>query len=243
MSKMVVPDSNNAQSKKVQVENMFDNIAPKYDLLNHVLSLNIDKIWRRKVVKIVSRRKPQRILDVATGTCDLAIAAARKAKPQLINGIDISEEMLNVGQKKISKLELASKIELQKADAENIPFADNTFDSVTVAFGVRNFENLEAGLKEMHHVLNDKGICVILEFTLPTAFPVKQLYNFYFRRILPLIGKKISKDKSAYTYLPESVRAFPQRSDFVQIMQKCGFHSSSYKTLSLGIAAIYIGEK
>ena len=243
MSKMVVPDSNNAQSKKVQVENMFDNIAPKYDLLNHVLSLNIDKIWRRKVVKIVSRRKPQRILDVATGTCDLAIAAARKAKPQLINGIDISEEMLNVGQKKISKLVLASKIELQKADAENIPFADNTFDSVTVAFGVRNFENLEAGLKEMHRVLNDKGICVILEFTLPTAFPVKQLYNFYFRRILPLIGKKISKDKSAYTYLPESVRAFPQRSDFVQIMQKCGFHSTSYKTLSLGIAAIYIGEK
>jgi len=240
---MVVPDSNNSQSKKIQVENMFNSIAPKYDLLNHTLSLNIDKIWRRKVVCIVKNKKPKTVLDVATGTCDLAIATARKANPQIINGIDISEEMLNVGQKKIDKLGLSAQIKLQKADAENIPFDSNTFDAITVAFGVRNFENLETGLKEMLRVLKPGGVCVILEFTLPTVFPIKQLYNFYFRNILPAIGKKVSQNDSAYTYLPESVRAFPQRNNFTQIMQQCGFAKTRFRSLSLGIAAIYIGEK
>lgn len=243
MSKIIVPDSNRAQSKKVQVENMFDSIAPKYDLLNHTLSLNIDKIWRRKVVRIVNKKNPQQVLDVATGTADLAIATAQKVNLQKINGIDLSEEMLNIGREKIAKLGLTGKIELQKADAERIPFADNTFDAITVAFGARNFENLEAGLNEMQRVLKPNGICVVLEFTMPTVFPVKQLYNFYFRRILPLIGKKISQSETAYTYLPESVQAFPQRADFLQIMNKCGFVGTYFRSLSFGIAAIYVGVK
>lgn len=240
---VVVPDQSNPQSKKVQVEDMFDKIAPKYDLLNHTLSLNIDKIWRRKVVRILSKHTPNNVLDVATGTCDLAIATARKIHPQSVSGIDLSEEMLSFGQKKVDSAGLSDIIKLQKADAENIPFADNTFDAITVAFGVRNFENLEAGLKEMHRVLKNDGICVILEFTMPRTFPVKQLYNFYFEYILPLIGRLVSSHKSAYTYLPESVKAFPQRKEFIEIMSLCGFKSARFKALSCGIASIYIGTK
>ncbi len=240
---VVVPDQSNPQSKKVQVEDMFDKIAPKYDLLNHTLSLNIDKIWRRKVVRILSKHTPNNVLDVATGTCDLAIATARKIHPQSVSGIDLSEEMLSFGQKKVDSAGLSDIIKLQKADAENIPFADNTFDAMTVAFGVRNFENLEAGLKEMHRVLKNDGICVILEFTMPRTFPVKQLYNFYFEYILPLIGRLVSSHKSAYTYLPESVKAFPQRKEFIEIMSLCGFKSARFKALSCGIASIYIGTK
>jgi len=222
---------------------MFDSIAPKYDLLNHTLSLNIDKIWRRKVARMVSKCSPVSILDVATGTCDLAIAVARKARPQSVCGIDLSEEMLNVGRQKVLKVGLSDIIKVQKGDAENLPFADNTFDAITVAFGVRNFENLEAGLREMLRVLKPGGSCVVLEFTMPAAFPVKQLYNFYFRHILPLIGRLVSSHKSAYTYLPESVKAFPQRADFVRIMEQCGYADACFRSLSLGIAAIYIGTK
>lgn len=240
---MVVPDQSNPESKKVQVENMFDSIAPKYDLLNHTLSLNIDKIWRRKVARIVAKSNHDTVLDVATGTCDLAIVTARKAHPQSVCGIDLSEEMLNVGRQKVQKANLSDIITVQKGDAENLPFADNTFDAITVAFGVRNFENLEAGLREMLRVLKPGGSCVVLEFTMPAAFPVKQLYNFYFRHILPLIGRLVSSHKSAYTYLPESVKAFPQRTDFVQIMERCGYSSARFRSLSLGIAAIYVGSK
>lgn len=240
---MVVPDKSNPDSKKVQVENMFDSIAPKYDVLNHTLSLNIDKIWRRKVARIVSKTNPNTVLDVATGTCDLAIVTARKAHPQSVCGIDLSEEMLNVGRQKVQKANLSDIITVQKGDAENLPFADNTFDAITVAFGVRNFENLEAGLREMLRVLKPGGSCVVLEFTMPAAFPVKQLYNFYFRHILPLIGRLVSSHKSAYTYLPESVKAFPQRTEFVRIMEQCGYSNARFRSLSLGIAAIYVANK
>ena len=240
---MVVPDQSNPESKKVQVESMFDSIAPKSDLLNHTLSLNIDKIWRRKVARAVAKTRPGTVLDVATGTCDLAIAVARKARPQSIVGIDLSEEMLNVGRQKVQKINMSDTITVQKGDAEKLPFGDNTFDAITVAFGVRNFENLEKGLTEMLRVLNPGGSCVSLEFTMPVAFPVKQLYNFYFRHILPLIGRLVSSHKSAYTYLPESVKAFPQRADFVRIMEQCGYAGARFRSLSLGIAAIYIGTK
>ena len=239
----VVPDKSNPDSKKVQVESMFDSIAPKYDLLNHTLSLNIDKIWRRKVARMVGKCSPESILDVATGTCDLAIAVARKARPQSVCGIDLSEEMLNVGRQKVLKASLSDIIKVQKGDAENLPFADNTFDAITVAFGVRNFENLERGLAEMLRVLKPGGSCFILEFTMPTKFPVKQLYNFYFRRVLPLIGRMVSSNKVAYTYLPESVKAFPQYAQFQSIMQQCGYSSARCRTLSMGIAAIYVGTK
>ena len=240
---MIVPDKSNPDSKKVQVENMFDSIAPKYDVLNHTLSLNIDKIWRRKVARIVSKTNPNTVLDVATGTCDLAIVTAHKAHPQSVCGIDLSEEMLNVGRQKVQKANLADVITVQKGDAENMPFADNTFDAITVAFGVRNFENLEAGLREMLRVLKPGGSCVVLEFTMPVTFPVKQLYNFYFRHILPLIGRLVSSHKSAYTYLPESVKAFPQRTDFVHIMEQCGYTNARFRSLSFGIAAIYVASK
>ena len=240
---MVVPDQSNPDSKKAQVESLFDSIAPKYDVLNHTLSLNIDKIWRRKVARIVSKCSPKTVLDVATGTCDLAIAVARKASPQSIVGVDLSEEMLNVGRTKVQKVGLSEVISVQKGDAENLPFADNSFDAITVAFGVRNFENLEAGLREMLRVLKPGGSCVILEFTMPRRFPVKQLYNFYFRRILPLIGRAVSSNKVAYTYLPESVKAFPQYADFMAIMKRCGYSSAQQRVLSMGIAGIYIGTK
>ena len=195
------------------------------------------------MARLARKCSPTSVLDVATGTCDLAIAVARKACPKSICGVDLSEEMLNVGRAKVKKANLSEIITLQKGDAENLPFADDTFDAITVAFGVRNFENLEKGLKEMHRVLKPGGSCIILEFTMPRRFPVKQLYNFYFRRILPLVGRVVSSNKVAYTYLPESVKAFPQYADFVDIMKRCGYSSAQYRVLSMGIAAIYIGIK
>jgi demethylmenaquinone methyltransferase/2-methoxy-6-polyprenyl-1,4-benzoquinol methylase len=241
-SKTIVPDYNSNDTKKKQVAGMFNRIAPKYDFLNHALSLNIDKIWRRKVINIITQKNPERILDVATGTADLAIAASKKTGAT-IDGIDISEEMLRIGVQKIEKLGKQQQIKLQKADAENIPFTDRTFDAVMVAFGVRNFENLEAGLAEMSRILKPGGICVVLEFTMPRYFPVKQLYLFYFRFVLPVIGRFISKDKTAYTYLPESVKAFPQREKFTSLMQNAGMTNAGHKSLSFGIAAIYTGIK
>ncbi len=242
MNKQVTPYSNSDKGKKEQVAGMFDTIAPKYDFLNHFLSMNVDKVWRKKVIKIVSAHHPKRILDVATGTGDLAIAALA-SKPDRIDGIDISEGMLAVGKRKIEEKKLEQKIFLELGDAEAIPFADNTFDAITVAFGVRNFENLQQGLFEMLRVLKPNGICVILEFTMPRKFPFKQFYGFYFKYLLPFIGKIVSKDKSAYTYLPESVKAFPQNQVFITEMANAGFVSGSYKSLTLGIAAIYTGRK
>jgi len=240
--KNVTPYKDSEDSKKEQVAGMFNSIAGKYDFLNHFLSLNIDKIWRRKVIRIVAEKKPKYILDVATGTGDLAIASL-KCNPEKVEGIDISDGMLEVGQKKLVNRCLSNLITLHRGDAENIPFAENTFDANMVAFGVRNFENLECGLTEMYRVLKEGGRTVILEFTLPTAFPVKQLYNFYFSKLLPGIGGLFSKDKLAYTYLPDSVKAFAQREQLIDLMKKAGYTKTYYKTLALGIAAIYVGDK
>ena len=242
MGTPIKPYSNSDKGKKEQVAVMFDSIAGKYDFLNHFLSLNIDKVWRKKVVSVLKKIQPERVLDVATGTGDLAIATL-KSNPKRIDGIDISEGMLEVGKQKIVKKGYGDVIFLQKGDAENIPFDDNTFDAITVAFGVRNFENLDKGLSEMYRVLKPGGICLVLEFTSPQYFPVKQFYGFYFKYILPVFGKLISKDNAAYTYLPESVKAFPQRNDFIERMHSSSFKSTSIKNLTFGVASIYKGEK
>jgi len=238
----ITPYKDSENQKKQQVEQMFDNIAPKYDFLNHFLSFGIDKLWRKKAIKILSAYKPQTILDVATGTGDFAIEAT-KLKPTKIVGFDLSEQMLNVGRVKVKRLGLDQLISFQKGDSESMPFADGQFDSIIVAFGVRNFENLEAGLSEFFRVLKPGGVVVILEFSNPKYFPMKQLYWIYSFGILPLIGKLVSKDKSAYTYLPESVRAFPDDVKFLSILQGVGFPTVRQKRLTFGISTIYIGQK
>ncbi len=241
----VVPYQERSDSKKAQVADMFNNISPKYDLLNHLLSLGIDIYWRKKAIKLLSKHQPQpeRLLDVATGTADFALEANKKLKPAKITGVDISEGMLEVGRQKIQKLGLGKTITLEVGDSENLPFEDDTFDAVIVSFGVRNFENLEKGLAEIFRVLQENGTLVVLEFSKPRAFPFKQLYNFYFKNILPLVGKVISKDQSAYTYLPESVQAFPDGEKFNNILRKLGYHSVLCKPLTFGISSIYVGHK
>ncbi len=241
MTKEVKP-YNEAGSKKQQVAEMFDNISERYDLLNHLLSLSIDKGWRKKVVRMASEGEPKLILDVATGTADLAIALA-KAHPEKIMGIDISAGMLSVGRDKIAKKKLSSLITLEQADSEDLPFADATFDAITVAFGVRNFENLEKGLAEMLRVLKPGGRLLVLEFSQPQSFPFKQIYNFYFKFMLPTIGKLVSKDSRAYTYLPESVQAFPYGDAFSKIMTKVGYENGRRIPVTFGIATIYEGKK
>jgi len=241
MTKEVKP-YNEAGSKKQQVAEMFDNISERYDLLNHLLSLSIDKGWRKKVVKMASEGEPKLILDVATGTADLAIALA-KAHPEKITGIDISAGMLSVGREKVAKKNMSSLISLEQADSEDLPFGDNTFDAITVAFGVRNFENLEKGLAEMLRVLKPGGRLLVLEFSQPQSFPFKQVYNFYFKYMLPTIGKLVSKDSRAYTYLPESVKAFPYGDAFSAIMKKVGYENGRRIPVTFGIATIYEGKK
>lgn len=238
----VVPYKEQEAGKKEQVAQMFDNISPRYDLLNHVLSLGIDIYWRKKAIRLLQPAKPRLILDIATGTGDFAIEAAT-LKPEKIVGMDISEGMLQVGREKIKRLGMEKLIELRQGDSERLPLPDNYFDAVIVSFGVRNFENLEKGLSDMHRVLKPGGTCVILEFSKPKAFPLKQLYSFYFRSILPLIGKVISQDQSAYTYLPESVQAFPDGEDFIRIFRQSGFNSTKCISLSFGISSIYLGKK
>jgi demethylmenaquinone methyltransferase/2-methoxy-6-polyprenyl-1,4-benzoquinol methylase len=233
---------NSSESKKEQVADMFDNIAFRYDLLNGLLSFGTHKGWRRKCVKKLAALKPKYILDVATGTGDFAIASAR-LNPEKIVGIDISEGMMKFGREKLKKQNLDKLIELKLGDAETVDFPDNSFDAITVGFGVRNFENLEKGLTNLNRVLKPGGKIVILEFSYPRNFPVKQFYNFYFTYITPLIGKMVSKDTRAYSYLPESVKAFPNNEDFVMVMEKCGFKKASFKTLSFGVAAIYEATK
>ncbi len=230
-------------SKKKQVSNMFDNIAPYYDFLNHFLSLGIDKSWRRKAVKVLEKDNPKKILDVATGTADFAIEANKHLQPESIIGVDISEEMLSIGRTKIAKKGLENIIQLQSGDSENLPFEDNSFDAIIVAFGVRNYENLEKGLKEMNRVLKRGGKLVVLEFSRPSIFPFKQLFNFYFKYILPTIGRITSKDKKAYSYLYESVQAFPDGKDFLNVLEKTGYHSTKDTPLTLGICSIYTGKK
>jgi demethylmenaquinone methyltransferase/2-methoxy-6-polyprenyl-1,4-benzoquinol methylase len=230
-------------SKKSQVSTMFDNIAPWYDFLNHFLSLGIDISWRKKTIAALRDLNPKKILDVATGTGDLAIEAVRQLKPEKVIGIDISNEMLDVGRVKLKKKNLSPTIELRSGDSENIAFPDNTFDAVTVAFGVRNFENLEIGLKEMLRVLKPGGKVAILEFSMPTMFPFKQIYHFYFRNFLPVIGRITSKDPKAYSYLYESVQAFPDGNKFVKLLESVGYNSATFKPFTLGICTLYIGKK
>ncbi|RAU84464.1 bifunctional demethylmenaquinone methyltransferase/2-methoxy-6-polyprenyl-1,4-benzoquinol methylase UbiE [Pontibacter arcticus] len=238
----VVPYKDQDDNKKSQVATMFNNIAGKYDFLNHFLSAGIDIIWRKKAVSLLAPQKPKLILDIATGTGDFAIELL-KLNPDKIVGADISEGMLAVGREKLTKKGLNHKIELQYGDSENLPFADNTFDAVTAAFGVRNFENLSKGLSEMNRVLKPGGTIVVLEFSKPRSFPMKQLFQFYFKNILPLVGKIVSKDNAAYTYLPESVQAFPDGQDFLNIYQQVGFKNTKWHSLTFGISSIYIGTK
>jgi len=225
-----------------RVENMFNEIAYKYDFLNHFLSLNIDKRWRKKLIKIIDKEMPENIIDVATGTGDLAIAAS-EINVKSIVGIDISEKMLKVGREKIIKKKLENKIKLIKADSLDIPFGDNIFDAAMVAFGVRNFENLNKGLSEIQRVLKPAKKIFIIEFSKPKKNPIKQFYTFYFRVILPVIGRLISKNKTAYSYLPDTVANFPDGEDFCNILKQCGFINVKFISLSFGIASIYIGEK
>ncbi|QMU27956.1 bifunctional demethylmenaquinone methyltransferase/2-methoxy-6-polyprenyl-1,4-benzoquinol methylase UbiE [Adhaeribacter radiodurans] len=238
----VVPYKDTADNKKSQVAQMFNSIAGKYDFLNHFLSAGVDIYWRKKAIDLVAKSKPEFILDIATGTGDFAIEALR-IKPKKIIGVDISEGMLEVGRQKLQKKQISHLIELKTGDSENLEFEANTFDVVMAAFGVRNFENLEKGLAEMHRVLKPGGQIVILEFSKPRAFPFKQGYNFYFKHILPVFGKMISKDRAAYTYLPESVQAFPDGPDFINILKQVGFKATAWHSLTFGISSIYAGTK
>ena len=222
---------------------MFDRISPKYDALNHLLSLNIDKVWRRKTAKVVAKKHPKAILDLATGTADLAIALAKRNPKAHIIGMDISEKMMETGKAKIAKQGLENQVELRYGDAAKLPFEDNSFDAVTVAFGVRNFEDLAKGLSEISRVLKPHGQTVILEFSLPERFPVKQLYNLYFKHILPKIGGIVSKDENAYAYLPVSVEKFPKPESFCNLLASNGLKDSQAKRLSLGIATLYVAIK
>jgi demethylmenaquinone methyltransferase/2-methoxy-6-polyprenyl-1,4-benzoquinol methylase len=238
----VVPYKDKDSGKKEQVAEMFNNISGNYDFLNHFLSLGIDILWRKKAISLLKKDKPSQILDIATGTGDFAFEAL-KLNPEKIIGVDISSGMLEVGKQKVIKRNLENKIELILGDSEGLPFEDNKFDAVIVSFGVRNFENLEKGLKDMHRVLKPGGKTVILEFSKPTIFPMKQLYQFYFRWILPKIGRLISKDRAAYTYLPDSVQAFPDGKNFLNVLEKIGFTNTTCKPLTFGISSIYTGIK
>jgi demethylmenaquinone methyltransferase/2-methoxy-6-polyprenyl-1,4-benzoquinol methylase len=229
--------------KKASVESMFDAIAWRYDFLNHFLSFGIDHLWRRRAIRIISKAyKNPHILDVATGTGDLALAAM-KLNPSKIEGIDISQKMLEIGMKKIDKKGFSAKISLQQADSENLPFIDSSFDVAMVAFGVRNFSDPLKGLSEMRRVIRDKGMIMVLEFSKPTGYPFRQVYNFYFRNILPFFGKLFSKDKAAYRYLPDSVMQFPDNADFLQLLVLAGFSETKQVKLTGGVASIYTGIK
>lgn len=221
---------------------MFDNIAHRYDFLNHLLSLGIDNQWRKKAIRSIKSIHPKRILDIATGTGDLAFEARRQMPEVQIIGLDLSEGMLSKAREKALERKLAN-MEFVKGDSENLHFDDTNFDAVSVAFGVRNFENLEAGLKEIYRVLKPGGRLAVLEFSKPKAFPVKQIFNFYFKNILPATGRMISKDARAYEYLPESVQAFPEGKDFVTILEKTGFKACKNQPLTFGICSLYTAEK
>ena len=225
------------------IADMFDRISPKYDVLNHLLSINIDKVWRKKTAKAVARTHPKRILDLATGTADLAILLAKHNPQAHIIGMDISEKMLEIGKRKVVKKNLIHQIELRTGDAASLPFEDNTFDAVTVAFGVRNFENLDKGLSEIHRVLKPMGQVFILEFSMPDKFPIKQVYKLYFKHILPKIGKWVSKDSYAYSYLPASVEKFPNRWDFLRALSLHGLREGSIRLFGHGIAILYSAPK
>lgn len=231
------------EGKKEQVRNMFNNIAGKYDLLNHLLSLGIDNLWRKSVVRLVKKQSPKLVLDIATGTGDLAIAIAKALPLVKITGADISENMLEIGKQKMLKKKLSDRVKMEIGDSENLKYEDACFDAVTVAFGVRNYEDLDKGLREMNRVTKAGGHVYILEFSKPSTFPFKQIYNFYFRNILPFFGKTVSKNKHAYTYLPESVQKFPDGINFLDHLKNAGYTEVEQKKLTLGVASIYSGKK
>lgn len=235
---------NQEQTKKEQVEQMFDNIAPTYDRLNHILSFNIDKLWRRRVVRILRKSNPDMVMDIATGTGDLAIAMARRIKDVRILGIDLSEEMLAVARQKIESEGVSDRIEVKKGDAENLTFVDSeTMDAATVAFGVRNFENLEKGLAEIYRTLRTGGKLIVLEFSIPRNPLVRWVYAQYSHRLLPRIGAMLSKDRQAYDYLPDSVEEFPSPERFAEILRGVGFSDIKARSQSFGIAHIYEATK
>jgi len=240
---MVVPYKEKDSSKREQIAEMFDNVSPKYDFLNHLLSGGIDFWWRKKAISMLRAEKPQLILDIATGTGDLAVEAVKQLKTEKVIGVDISEGMLSFGREKMKKLGLESKIVLQMGDSENLQFENNTFDAVIVSFGVRNFENLEKGLTDMCRVTKSGGTCMVMEFSNPKTPVIKQLYNFYNATILPFIGKLVSNDSSAYSYLPESVKAFPEGENFLKVFEKAGFRHTKCIPLTFGVCSIYLGKK
>ena len=242
MGTKVKPYNKANASKKEEVEEMFDNISGRYDFLNHFLSLGIDKLWRKKAVKILKPFNPKVLMDMATGTGDFAIEAL-KLNPERIVGVDLSNGMLEVGRKKMVKRKVNHIIEMVQGDSENLSFEDNTFDAYTVGFGVRNFQNLDGGLTEMLRVLKPNGVGLILEFSKPKKFPVKQYFKFHSKFIIPTFGRLISKDKAAYSYLPESVAAFPEGKAFVDIMTSVGYKDVKANIVGGGIATIYYGIK
>lgn len=234
----------NKEGKKSElVEEMFDNIAPAYDKLNHTLSMGIDRCWRKKAIRTLRPFHPKRMMDVATGTGDFAILACRELQPDSLTGIDISEGMMNVGREKVKQARLSDKITFAREDCTCLSFADGSFDAVTVAFGIRNFEGLDKGLSEMCRVLTPGGHLVILELSTPDRFPMKQLFGIYSKVVIPLIGKCISKDNSAYTYLPQSIRAFPQGEVMQEVIRKAGFSEVRFKRLTFGICTLYTAKK
>ena len=240
--KTVLPYKDQPEGKREQVATMFDNISPKYDFLNRLLSLGIDVYWRKRAIALLKPAQPKYILDIATGTADFAIEAL-KLNPDKIIGVDISEGMLAFGREKLKKRGLDNKIELRTGDSQKLQFADDSFDAVMASFGVRNFENLERGLADMHRVAKPGGTVLVLEFSSPRKFPFRQLYDFYSRHVLPFVGKTVSKDDSAYRYLPESVRAFPDGKRFTDVLEKAGFVHTRSIPLTFGVCSIYMGRK
>ncbi len=243
MSKSVKPYADSSDSKKQQVTRMFDTISKEYDGLNRAITFGMDVLWRKKVMKLVKETHPDTLLDIASGTGDLVLLAAKETAASEIIGSDISTGMLDVGRKKIEKAGLSSRIKMQQADAENLPFTDHYFDAITVAFGVRNFENLDKGLQEIHRVLKPGGIFVVLETSVPTIPIIKQGYLFHSNYVLPFFGKLFSKDPKAYSYLSRSAKNFPYGKDFNNILEKNGFKEVANKPQTMGVASIYSGKK
>lgn len=243
MKKKVTPYKDSDLNKKKQVEQMFDNISENYDGLNRVISFGADIRWRKKVIKQVCKSNPKTVLDIATGTGDLAIQFAKKLPASKITGLDLSEGMLKVARKKVAGTNLEKNLEFVKGDSEELPFADNSFDAITVSFGIRNFENLEKGLSEIKRILSPGGIFVILETSVPTKFPFKQGYNIHSKYLLPWIGRIFSKDKSAYQYLSESASVFPYGERLNNILEEIGFIEVQHAPQTMGVATIYSAKK
>lgn len=239
----ILPFSEKRTTKGEQVEEMFDEIAPRYDFLNHALSFSFDKGWRKKGIQAIQPLNPKKILDVATGTGDLAIQACKTLAPDFVLGIDISEEMMRIGEEKVAKLGWEKLIRFQKDDSLHLSLESDSFDAVIVAFGVRNFENLDQGLREILRVLRPGGRLMILELTTPEYFPMKQLYKLYSKVVIPTIGRFISLSKNAYSYLPESIAAFPQGEEMTGILSKNGYVDACYKRLTMGICTMYVADK